>query len=202
MSTSLNCIALLRRLRGVASAGVVGVTTAVTLLVTPSPASARSADCQSLYQSGGAGTSPLHRLYNPGTADHLYTISDYESQGAQAHGYRFEHDEGYVSQYPGHYADGTPLSPMYRLSKPQTHDHLYTASLQERDRVIAQSGYRYEGLMGYMGSHSRGTSCFAGPMYRMYNAGTQHHFYTLNSGERDTASAHGWHYEWIIGYSL
>lgn len=82
--------------------------------------------------------------------------------------------------------------PMYRLYNPYSGEHFYTASLSERDNVVA-AGWKYEGI-GWIAPSASKT-----PVYRLYS-GSDHH-YTTSSEERDSLVASGWSYEGISWYS-
>lgn len=82
------------------------------------------------------------RLYQPDTGDYLYTSSNVEACYAITLGYIF---------------DGTPLRgiaqaasgavPVYRISG-YSH-HTFTTSASQKDSLVAQPGYTYEGIAWY-----------------------------------------------------
>jgi hypothetical protein len=69
-------------------------------------------------------------------------------------------------------------------------------------------GYRPDGITGYIYSESEYNKCKAlynicqyRALYRYYDLGSDHHFYTTNKTEGDEASAQeGWYPEGITGY--
>ncbi|HTK10268.1 MAG TPA: hypothetical protein VL485_24070 [Ktedonobacteraceae bacterium] len=95
---------------------------------------------------------------------------------------------------PNVYAQRMPL---YRLLNSTTGFHLYTMSTQERDLVVAQNGYHYETIAGYLFPTQVANTQ---PLYRLNNPKGDH-FYTMSTQERDSAvSQYGYHYEGIMGY--
>ena len=81
---------------------------------------------------------------------------------------------------------------MHRLYNPNSGEHFYTASAEERDAVAA-AGWDYEGE-GWTAPTSSST-----PVYRLYS-GTDHHYCT-GEGERDALVDAGWSYEGVGWYS-
>jgi hypothetical protein len=93
------------------------------------------------------GLSPVHRLYNPQTFAYLWTISDDEKQSAMT-------SYGYTLEGIGYYASttaGTCLVPIYRLVHMTESKHYYTASMTEKNSLVAQ-GWTDEGIKFYAGS--------------------------------------------------
>ena len=83
--------------------------------------------------------------------------------------------------------------PMYRLYNPNSGEHFYSSSLDERNSLI-HVGWRYEGT-GWNAPTS------GDPVYRLYNANGSEHHYTLDAVERDALVAAGWSYEGVGWYS-
>lgn len=81
---------------------------------------------------------------------------------------------------------------MHRVYNPNSGEHFYTASAQERD-VLMSRGWRYENIGWIAPSYSNT------PVYRLYS-GTDHH-YTRSAAERDSLVRAGWRYEGIGWYS-
>lgn len=83
---------------------------------------------------------------------------------------------------------------VYRFYNQGTGTHFYTASMEERDYVIATwpSVFSYEGPafailpVGYMPPEYEPPR---GPVYRFYNKLTKSHFYTISGTEADTVKA-------------
>ena len=90
--------------------------------------------------------------------------------------------------------DPEPISAqtMYRLYNPNSGEHFYTASIEERDHLDSV-GWDYEGE-AWEAPVSSDT-----PVYRLYS-GTDHH-YTTSVHEREHLIDAGWKYEGIGWYS-
>jgi hypothetical protein len=90
----------------------------------------------------------LFRLWNPEVGDHFYTRSATERNFALKNlGYKDEGVAGYLyTDSPEAQACGQPL---YRLRGREFNDHLYTGSVQERDRWIKTWNYTSEGITGW-----------------------------------------------------
>lgn len=87
----------------------------------------------------------------------------------------------------------TNLEYMYRLYNPNSGEHFYTASQNERDTLVTY-GWMYEHL-GWIASKT------GSPVYRVYNPNAGDHHYTLDSNERSTLIRLGWIDEEIGWYS-
>lgn len=85
-------------------------------------------------------------------------------------------------------------SSMYRLYNPNSGEHFYTASADERD-AVANAGWNYEGI-GWVAPTTSSS-----PVYRLYNAYAGDHHYTMSTHERDSLVDAGWTYEGIGWYS-
>lgn len=83
---------------------------------------------------------------------------------------------------------------MYRLYNPNSGEHFFTASTEERD-FLDNIGWNYEGTAWYAPETSDA------PVYRLYNANGGEHHYTLSTEERDSLVRIGWSYEGIGWYS-
>lgn len=90
--------------------------------------------------------------------------------------------------------DPVQVIEMYRLYNPNSGEHFYTASAEERDNVIA-AGWNDEGIGWYAPSASNT------PVYRLYNKNGGEHHYTMDASERDYLTSAGWLYEDIGWYS-
>ena len=89
-------------------------------------------------------------------------------------------------------------SPLFMLYNTTTQDHLYTASVAEKNTCIA-AGWQDHGIVGYVFNQQTTTTV---PIYRLYRTLTGDHFYTTNAVERDTAIHwQGYSYEGIAGYA-
>ncbi|MDO8848874.1 MAG: multicopper oxidase domain-containing protein [Coriobacteriia bacterium] len=129
---------------------------------------------------------PIYRFYNLLNGSHFYTASQDERDMV-------------VVTWPGVWAyEGVAYSvnldnpanddPLYRFYNRLRGTHFYTASLEERDMVIATwpDVFTYEGI-AYNISATEAVDTM--PVYRFYNVRTGSHFYTASAGERDTVIA-------------
>jgi hypothetical protein len=83
---------------------------------------------------------------------------------------------------------------MYRLYNPNSGEHFYTASADEKEYLVSL-GWKDEGV-GWVAPTSSNA-----PVYRLYNANGGEHHYTMDSRERDALVSVGWSYEGIGWYS-
>ena len=81
-------------------------------------------------------------------------------------------------------------TPMYRLYNPNSGEHFYTGSTEERDNLIT-AGWNYEGI-AWNAPTKTGT-----PVYRLFNPNSGDHHYTMSEEERDNLVNVGWQYEGV-----
>ena len=79
---------------------------------------------------------------------------------------------------------------MFRMYNPNTGEHFYTGSTEERDNLTAV-GWQYEGV-GFTFPANTGA-----PVYRLFQPSTGEHLYTMSETEKNTLMAQGWNYEGI-----
>lgn len=119
---------------------------------------------------------PLHRLYNPNSGEHFYTLDQGEKTSLIKAGW---HDEGALGK------TAVTGEKVYRLYNPNAGDHHYTESVVERDYLISV-GWQAEGVAFKS----------AGPteILRLYNpnAATGSHHYTQHESERNQLVKAGW----------
>ena len=132
----------------------------------------------------------LHRLYNPNSGEHLFTIDVREKDFLDANGWDYEG----VSWTAPEIFD----LPVYRVYNPNNGDHHYT--LDEREAAVLTSiGWEYEGIAWYSNAHGQGT-----PVYRTYNPNANqagsHHF-TQSRKETEHLISKGWLGEGIAWWS-
>ncbi len=84
--------------------------------------------------------------------------------------------------------------PMYRLYNPNSGEHFYTASVDERD-YLSKIGWNYEGIAWNAPAYSDT------PVYRLYNPNAGDHHYTTSVSEKNHLIKVGWSYEGIGWYS-
>lgn len=75
--------------------------------------------------------------------------------------------------------------PLYRLYNPNTGEHLYTVSTNERD-VLSRIGWIYEGQAWISPSLSNL------PVFRLYNPNNGDHHYTISENEYSVLGTIGW----------
>ena len=83
-----------------------------------------------------------------------------------------------------------PTTPMYRLYNPNSGEHFYTGSIEERDKLDA-AGWNYEGV-AWNAPIAEGAT-----VYRLYNPNSGDHHYTMSAEERDNLVNVGWQYEGV-----
>ena len=86
-------------------------------------------------------------------------------------------------------------TPMYRLYNPNSGEHFYTGSVEERD-VLAAAGWHYEGVAWNAPVNG------GAPVYRLYNPNSGDHHYTMSAEERDMLVSVGWNYEAVAWNSV
>ena len=82
------------------------------------------------------------------------------------------------------------VTPMYRLYNPNSGEHFYTGSIEERDMLIGL-GWIYEGVAWNAPTET------GDPVYRLYNPNSGDHHYTMSATERDWLASLGWQYEGV-----
>ena len=81
-------------------------------------------------------------------------------------------------------------TPMYRLYNPNTGEHFYTGSKEERNN-LTDAGWVYEGVAWNAPTKS------GAPVYRLFNPNNGDHHYTMSEAERDMLVSVGWIYEGV-----
>lgn len=114
-------------------------------------------------------------VYVAGTVEHTY--ADGETGICSVCGYN--PNEGKLA-----------TTPMYRLYNPNTGEHFYTGSEEERDNLV-NVGWNYEGIAWH-------APIYEGlPVYRVYNPNSGDHHYTMSQVEVDNLVEVGWQYEGV-----
>lgn len=132
---------------------------------------------QYVYNGGG----DVHRLYNPNSGFHHYTLSSAEKDGLVEAGWNYE---GVAWK-----AQKSAEIPVYRMYNPGNGDHFYTqdyftcVDLQEE-------GWKPEGVPFF-------TNRDGAPVFRLYNPNSGEHFYTAIESESDNLRSEGWDYEGV-----
>ena len=87
---------------------------------------------------------------------------------------------------------------IYRLYNSQAHDHLYTASWEESEKVQTM-GFILEEKFGYLSTRQLLQN--QTPFYRLYNKKTHKHFYIDNNDElADLVLHHDFVFEGTLGF--
>jgi len=79
---------------------------------------------------------------------------------------------------------------MFRMYNPNTGEHFYTGSEEERDNLIGH-GWQYEGV-GFTFPANTGL-----PVHRLFQPSTGEHLYTMDEAEKNKLMGEGWNYEGI-----
>jgi len=79
---------------------------------------------------------------------------------------------------------------MYRMYDPNSGEHFYTGSVEERDFLVSE-GWQYEGI-GFTFPLTTGK-----PVHRLYDPVTGEHLYTMDEAEKEKLIAEGWNYEGV-----
>lgn len=87
-------------------------------------------------------------------------------------------------------AESMEMTPMYRLYNPNSGEHFYTGSEEERDSLV-KVGWNYEGI-AWSAPVKEGF-----PVYRLFNPNAGDHHYTGSMTEVENLVAVGWQYEGV-----
>jgi glucose/arabinose dehydrogenase len=95
------------------------------------------------------------------------------------------------------------LTARYRLSNPDSLDHLYTTDANEYAVLPSCCGWQVEGAPYnvFSGPGSAG-GVVAVPNYRLYNPASRQHHWTTDANEYNVLPAFGWTQEGVDGYIL
>lgn len=91
--------------------------------------------------------------------------------------------------------DQISVIPMYRLYNPNSGEHFYTASVNEKNYLV-KIGWNDEGIGWYAPNSRNGI-----PVYRLYNKNGGEHHYTVSITERNQLIQLGWKNEGTGWYS-
>ena len=92
-------------------------------------------------------------------------------------------------------AESAQTTPMYRLYNPNSGEHFYTGSMEEKDNLVSV-GWNYEGIA--WNAPIKGGD----PVYRLYNPNSGDHHYTMSALEREMLVGFGWKYEGVCWNSV
>lgn len=79
--------------------------------------------------------------------------------------------------------------PMYRMYNPNSGEHFYTGSTEERS-ILVNAGWKYEGV-------AFNFPVVGKPVYRLYEPKTGEHLYTMDEAEKAKLLSEGWNYEGV-----
>ncbi len=135
---------------------------------------------------GLPSSTPLYRFYNPSTSAHFYTSSASQRNRVinDFPAFDYEGQRGLV--FTSGLTGNPDIVPVFRFYNASTGAHFYTASTDQRDRVISDfPQFEYESVAFYVYRSSYGGTG-AQSVYRFYNTEAGVHFYTNKVSERDT----------------
>ena len=84
---------------------------------------------------------------------------------------------------------GVPTTPMFRMYNPNSGEHFYTGSEEERE-ILRKAGWKYEGV-GF------NAPVVGEPVYRLYERATGEHLYTMDRIEAYKLMGKGWTFEGV-----
>ena len=136
---------------------------------------------------------PMYRLYNSNSVEHLYTLDTNEKNVLLKQGWNYE-GYSWIAYNVG--------KPVYRFFNKYSGEHHYTMDENEKAYLI-DIGWNYEGIGWY--SNSTGSECEV-PVYRLFcpftNEALKAHHYTMDKGERDWLLSIGWNDEGTCWMSM
>ena len=130
----------------------------------------------------------VHRMYNPNSGEHFYTLSDEERDDLVSYGWIYEAGCSFTA--PGASSDTVPV---YRLYDPNGNGHHFTLD-KEETTYLANCGWTFEGISFYA---YKNDSQYGVPVYRGYNPNNGHHNFTTDRKEHDIIVGAGWRDEGI-----
>lgn len=135
---------------------------------------------------------PVYRLN--GASGHIFTKNVVERDRFISQGYSYE---GIAFSAPSGFAVSTPIptngnNNVYRMNGPR--EHLYTASLDERDALL-KAGWSDEGILLEVPQ-----SATSQPVYRLLNS-SGYHIFTSSDAERSLLLGKGWSDEGVAWYT-
>lgn len=123
---------------------------------------------------------PVFRLYNEGTGEHMFTANEGEAGALVAAGWK---DEGTA------WANPDPGEAVYRMYNRHTDDHMFTANFGEA-LGLQSAGWTYEGVFFFGARDGK-------PVYRLYDGECGRHMFTADVAERNSLVSFGWRDEGV-----
>jgi arylsulfatase A-like enzyme len=139
--------------------------------------------------------SPVYRLYNINSGEHLFTNNLKEYQALGVLGWQQEKVAFYLKSEPTQYEEVETL-PWRRLYNPYSGLHHWTSKQSEYD-FLGNIGWVQEGVVGHIFEENVPNSF---PLFRLYNSQKGVHLLTVNSNEKDSLVSGNWEFEGIAGY--
>lgn len=145
------------------------------------------------------GDAPVYRFYNRETSGHFFTINKAEAEfvAQNLYGqYTYEGNQFYADTS----SDGPLEQAVYRFYNLNTHGHFFTINEAERDAVMQNAVYRFEGVGFYAETANLPDN---DPVYRFYNQRSGGHFFTSSQAERDNviATLADYHFEGVAFFA-
>lgn len=122
----------------------------------------------------------VHRMYNPNSGEHFFTIDDGERDNLKAHGWVHE---GTAWRCP------EAQDAVYRMRNPNNGLHHFTANFNEAEN-LESLGWVCEGIPFFAKREGQ-------PVHRMYNPYNGLHHLTVSDAERDNLANVGWKHEGV-----
>jgi len=155
--------------------------------------------------ASAATASPVYRFWKESDNTHFYTIKESERQKLINNYSSLYTFEGVA--YYAYVKDLPPAGtlPVYRFWKASDNTHFYTMKESEKQKLLNNysSTYAFEGVAYYafmVGQQPAGTL----PVYRLWKASDNTHFYTIKASEKDKLISLYWYvytYESILCYA-
>ena len=143
-----------------------------------------------MCEFGIAGTYQLHAYATVEGEESMAAATTVYAAKAAEHTYSGNFDE--TCNICGEQTRSADMetTPMYRLYNPNSGEHFYTGSVEERDNLV-EAGWQYEGIAWNAPVHE------GAPVYRVYNPNSGDHHYTMSKDEVDMLVDLGWIYEGV-----
>ena len=143
-----------------------------------------------MCQFGVAGTYQLHAYATVEGEESMAAATTVYVTKAAEHTYSGNFDE--TCNVCGEQTRSADMetTPMYRLYNPNSGEHFYTGSVEERDMLV-EAGWQYEGIAWNAPIHE------GAPVYRVFNPNSGDHHYTMSMDEVKMLTDLGWIYEGV-----
>ncbi len=142
--------------------------------------------------------SPVYRFWSSAKQGHFFTSSLPEKESILASDASWSYEGVAFSAYTNNTT--VNATPIYRFWSNAKQHHFYTASLEEKNFVIANDpSWAYESIAYYAYATEMPSTT---PVYRFWSDKKQGHFFTTNAAEKASiiANDRSWAYEGIAWY--